>query len=354
LWSQVELWPIAVLPTAVQVLLHALRGAHRWREFAKWSVAALGAFLVTASVWIAPSAVFFQRQWAAATRDPSIPRPGINYFRGLFDAKCAPSSAWGLWGPFEPCAPALLVNAALVFSALLTVLLAAGAVSFLRKRDYAIPLATGLMVGGAGYMLVAQTYDYGAYKFLSSAWHLAALLVVEGVAVLAAVLPRAAAGYLAAILLLVPQGIGTYFRHERFEIANPVKSLSHYRQVSHIRSLVADAPLVVAMNDPRATLWFLLVVRDMQLVPAKMYHGYLRRFEHSNAVLAKRRQIAGHIHWVVTDLSGDLACRDFKLAWEGGPYRLWKSEEPSSIFAKELANRAIVDQQMPELKCDRN
>jgi hypothetical protein len=352
LWSQVELFPIALLPAVVQVIQQALSRAPHWREFARWSAAALVTFLVTVSVWIVPSILFFQRQWQVANRDPSIPRPGINYFRGLFDAKCATSSAWGMWGPFEPCTPPLLVNTALLYSALLTLLLIVGAVHLVRKRDYAIPLATGLLIAGAVYMIWGKAYDYGAYKFLSSAWYLAALLVVEGVAVAAAAVPRIPAGYLAAVLLLFPQAIGIYSRHQKFEIANPVKSMSYFRQASQIRSLVGDASLIVAMNEYRYALWFVLVTRDMHVVPARIPHGYIRRLELNPLVQERRRQAIGKIHWVATDRNGDLSCRDFALVWEGGPYRLWKSEQPSSIFAERLRSTSIVAQDLPELKCD--
>jgi hypothetical protein len=97
--------------------------------------------------------------------------------------------------------------------------------------------------------------------------------------------------------------------------------------------------------------WFVFFLRDMHLITANRSHGYFPIFDQRSVPQARRRAVIGKVQWVATDPSTNLACRGFKLVWQGAPYRLWRSDTPSGIFASELAAPALTETPLPELKC---
>jgi hypothetical protein len=351
LWSQVELFPIAAAPAGLQLAWRIWSSREAWRGWALWTAVTGGFAIAVAAVWIWPAVRFFMGQFKTA-QVLGTQRPGFGFFSGLFDAKCRLSAAWGFWGPGETCTPdslTVVTIIAVVFSACL----AGGAVFLIRQRDYVPPLALALLLAGAAHMLWGLGYDYGAYKFLSTGWFLAALVMVEGCVAAAAMLRATPAVSLSLVFLLLcgPQSYVLYQRLEHFNAMHPDKTLAPYRKAAGIRELVGSDPVAVAMRDGLAAQWFVFTMRDLKLTVVNRPHSYFVNFENWNVMRARRLRAASQLRWVVTDLSGDLSCRNFRQVWQDGPYRLWRSDDPSSIFAAELAKQPVAAE-LPELACD--
>lgn len=88
----------------------------------------------------------------------------------------------------------------------------------------------------------------------------------------------------------------------------------------------------------------------MNLTVVNRPHSYFINFQNWPVMRARRQQAGRNVQWVATDLEGDLSCRNFRLVWQGGPYRLWRSDVPSTVFAAELAKPPVAEE-LPELKC---
>jgi hypothetical protein len=322
-----------------------------------WGATATAVAGVTAAVWLWPSAQFFLRQLNAANRT-TAPRPGDGFYRGLFDAKCALSTAWGFWAPGDfwganPCSPPALIAFLSVVAVIFTVCLVLGGRRLIRTREYGLLCALAVILAGAAYMVLVQHYDYGAYKFLSTGWFIAAFVMIEGViaAAAAASLAPAMAFVLVLLILLTPQAIILSVRLARFDAAYPYKSIEFYRKAAEIRDIVGKAPLVVALSEGVTAHWLVLFLRDMKLAMVNRPHPYFHNFDRKPLAQAWRRDAIGKVQWVVTDSAGDLGCRNFKLVWQGGPYRLWRSVTPSDIFAKELATPEPGQPSLTGIRC---
>lgn len=356
-WTQVELLPIAGAIVAPGLARRFWLSRSAIRPWAVWAATTIAVAIVTAGIWITPSVRFFLRQLHAAT-DVSAPRPGIGYYAGLFDPRCALSSAWGFWAPGDwwgvgdRCTPLPLVLFFTVTALVFTLCLIWGVVRLIRHRDYAFPLALAVILGGAAYMAISERYDYGAYKFLSTGWFVVAMIMMEGVVAAAAVLSAVpAVSYVAVLLiLLIPQSIILSVRWARFDTRHVGQSIETYRKVGEMREIVGDAPLVVAMRHPVSAQWFVFFLRDMKLVTVNRVHPYFFLIDERGTLPTRRRAAAGKVQWVATDLDADLSCRGFKTVWQGGPYRLWRSDSPSDIFAQELS-KPPTTARLSELRC---
>jgi hypothetical protein len=351
LWSQVELFPIAAAPAGVQLAWHFWSSRRGWGQWASWAAVSGGVGIAAAAVWMWPAVRYFMGQLRTA-QALEIQRPGFGFFSGLFDARCRPSAAWGFLGPGEACTPDGLTVVTII-AVVFTACLAVGAVFVIRQRDYVAPLALALLLAGAAHMLWGLGYDYGAYKFLSTGWFLAALVMVEGCVAAAAMLRAtpALSVSLVALLLCGPQVYVLFQRLALFDAMHPDKTLATYRKAEAIREIVKNDPVAVAMRDGLAAQWFVFTMRDLKLTVVNRPHSYFINFENRGGMRARRQQVASRLHWVVTDLSGDLSCRNFRQVWQDGPYRLWRSDEPSSIFAAELAKPPVAAE-LPELTCN--
>jgi hypothetical protein len=355
-WTQVELLPIVCAIVTIELARRFWVSGAVVREWAVWAAAVIAVVLVTAGAWMAPSVRFFLHQLQSATTRGAA-RPGLGYYAGLFDARCALSSAWGFWAPgdwwvapADRCAPLPLVVFLTVTAVVFTLCLVWGVVRFIRSRDYAFPLALGVILAGAAYMAIGAGYDYGAYKFLSTGWFVIAMVTMEGALAAATVLVAAPAMSYAVVflILLLPQSIILSMRWARFDTRLVGKSIELYRNVGEIREIVGNVPLVVAIDHPVSAQWFVFFLRDMTLVIANRAHPY---FTDGQSAMLRRRAAAGRVQWVATEAGVDLACRGFKLVWQSAAYRLWKSDTPSSIFAKELARPELTYDPLPELSC---
>jgi hypothetical protein len=328
------------------------------REWIVWAATLTAVVLLSAGLWVLPSVRFFLRQLHAA-RDLSEPRPGFGYYLGLYDARCALSSAWGFWAPGDwwgagdRCAPLALVVFLTVTAAVFTACLAFGIVRFVRNRDYVLPLALAVILGGAAYMAISEHYDYGAYKFMSTGWFVIAMITMEGVIAAASLVSAAPvmAGAAVLLIMVLPQTMILTTRWVRFDTRHAGKTLEIYRKAAEVRDIVGDAPLIVAMRDTMSVQWFVFVLRDMKLTLPNRPHPYFHHFDTRDVLLARRRGAIGKVQWVATDDTANLACRGFRLVWQGGPYRLWKSDVPSDIFARELAAPKPSHAELPELSC---
>jgi len=358
LWSQVELLPIAGAIVAFELARRFWTSARPLRRWAEWAAAASATAVLAAAVWIRPSMQYFLLQFQSAG-DGTRSRPGAGFFLGLLDAKCAFPAAWGFWGTGEfwgagdRCVPLSFVLFLTAVAALFTICLIVGATRLVRSRDYGLPCALAFIVAGATYMILVRHYDYGAYKFLSTGWFIAAFMMVEGVAAMAfamSLAPVLAYGVVA-VILLGPQATILSMRLARFEVGHPHKSIAFYRKALEIREIVGGAPLVVALSEGVTAQWFVFFLRDMDLVMVNRPHAYFESFDVKSVSQTKRRAAIGKVQWVATDLGGDLSCRDFKMVWEGGPYRLWKSEAPSEIFSAELAKPQPAPPSLREIRC---
>jgi len=357
LWTQIELLPIAGAIVAIELARRFWVSRAAVREWAVWAATAAAVTLVTAGVWMPPSLRFFLWQ-LQATQVASRERPGYGYYLGLFDARCALSSAWGFWSPGEwwgvgdRCAPLWLVLFFTVTAVVFTLCLVWGIVRLIRDRDVVFPLALIVILGGAAYMAVVQRYDYAVYKFLSTGWFVIALVTMEGAVAAASIISAVPAmSYVAVLLiLLIPQSMILAVRWTRFDTRHAANSMETYRQVAEIRRFVGDAPVVVAMGHPVAAQWFVFFVRDLNLAMANRPHPYFGIFDRTRTSQVRRGEAVGKVQWVATDRNADLSCRGFKVVWENPIYRLWRSENPSNIFAKELAGPPTTAR-LPELTC---
>jgi hypothetical protein len=358
-WTQVELLPIACAVVAIELGRRLWVSGASVREWVVWAAATAGVVLVTAGAWIAPSVRFFLHQLQSATAAGAA-RPGIGYYAGLFDARCALSSIWGFWAPgdwwvapADRCAPLPLVVFFTTVAVVFTLCLVAGLVRFIRQRDYVFPLALAVILAGAAYMAIGQRYDYGAYKFLSTGWFVAAMIMMEGVVAAAMALSVVPAMAYAAVflILLVPQGMIVSVRWARFDTRYIDRTIEPYRKAVEVRQIVKDDPLIVAISHPVAVQWFVFFLRDMKLVTVNRSHAYFHVFDARSVPKARRNEVIGKVQWVATDPAVNLACRGFRLVWQGAPYHLWKSDTPSQIFATELARPELTHDQLPELRC---
>jgi hypothetical protein len=232
--------------------------------------------------------------------------------------------------------PAALKLFAAATAFIFTLLLLFGAFRLLRRRDIAVPGTALLLLAAATYMLVVKSYDYGAYKILSSGWYLFALMVAEGTFSIAALLPRKPYSWLVALAPIAPQAILLSMQLQRFDAATRIKNMAYYRQVTEIDRIIGKDPVLVVVEDEQASGWLTLFLRDRVLVPIKLTQPYLRWSTKYEPVVRLRSQLDARATLLLTDDKAEFGCHGYILIWQGGAYRLWRPSDVNPKFAAEL------------------
>ncbi len=301
-----------------------------WRERGAWRAwlagAAAAAALAAVMLWpIKPILTTWARGQFRAALAKAGPRPGDGLFEGLHEPEKMAPALWGLGG--ESTAKPYSVKRRLYAEAL-TLLAALGLAALARRGQWGLSLATGLLGAAALYILVPQHYAYGAYKVLSACWWLMAGAAFAGAAWLLERAPRptgraaACAGCAAALALNLHFGRTTtplWFCY--YDGA----SAAEFRPVRHVARATGGGPLLVAVDDWKASLLALFYLRETPCYLAA-YRSYLRNPNHIAWVERGCPVALAGLRYVLSDdTAQSLAWQAAAGApvWAGGHFRLW-------------------------------
>ena len=325
--AQVELVPLVfVAPMAAVIAKLASSPREAWARWAGWILLSAGTLVLLSGAWLPKAFVFFFGQMHAASGVGAALRPGEGYFPGLFVARCALTTAWGFWAPFETCKMNFYGVTAAVFGLLLSGLLLFGVKQWLRDGTGAIPLTFGVLVCGAIWMSVARHYDYGAYKFFLAAWFPASLLISSGILALANVgtLHSVCGGLAGVAAVVLTQGALDFAAQARFDRTVQKKSISHFSEVRSI-SKVVNGPVLLAVNDPLAFEWAMYFLRDSSVIPIAFTHPYIAAAERAG-VFSKLDDNVARAKYILGDANLNLDC-SAEMVWQNSVYRLWQLQQ---------------------------
>lgn len=253
---------------------------------------------------------FLVNQIDAVVHASATARPGAGHFLTFFSPLCAPSTVLGLFGPFSTCTFSFGTIAKLTVSVgcFAVLLLAIRA----ERRQIALLATMGFVAAGAGYYLIVQHYDYGAFKILESAWPSAVLLAFivtlhrrSEIRIVAACI----AAFLVVIAVLQISG---------FEAWAPVKSIAPYAIVES--KVPRDGVVEVAIDDTYAFQWATYYLRNHRAVYSRGELAYFPASETDKSGNAERMK---EVRYLLTDKSQEKPSQGSPL-WSNGIYFLYR------------------------------
>jgi hypothetical protein len=264
----------------------------------------------------------------AATGLKSGPKPGEGMFAGLLKLRFQPAAFWGLGGEYALEVWAAARNA---IGYLLVVLAALGLVCLIQRRKFGFVAIVAMLLSACLVLIFVQAYSYGAYKMILLGWWSFTIPIVLGLASVAdRVRPRArvaaTAGLYAFVVLLT-----VAFNRASASAASPSSSnyahvdLAQFRTLEQIKQLPDVPRLVIGVDDWLANEWAVYFLRDMP-IHLDDYRMYMAQ-PHVVPFMERAQNVPLEtIRYILTDddfevVPGDASA--WRLAWSGGPYRLW-------------------------------
>jgi hypothetical protein len=291
-------------------------------------------FVVCAlGITIALIAPFLREMYAfiinqAASGLNSGPKPGTGMFAGLLSLRFQPAAFWGLGGEYALEQWASVRN---VIGYLLAGLAAFGVVRLLQQRKIGFVATIAMLLSACAILIVVQAYSYGAYKMILLGWWCFTIPIILGLDSVAAWVherarPAATGGlYALAILLTVAfnrsgasaPGMQSS-KYEHLEIAQ-------FRTLEQIKQLPDVTQLVIGVDDWLANEWAVYFLRDTP-IHLDDYRMYMAQ-PHVISFMERAQVVPLETtRYILTDDEFEAAPGTdpaWKLAWSGGPYRLW-------------------------------
>jgi hypothetical protein len=318
-----ELVPI-VLACAALLLVDRL-----WREplpAVKGVLAAIVSFLALTAPYLRTGTWYFYQQATGALRQTTGPRPGEYYFPGMLVPHQRMASFWSLGSEFG--AQTWMAGRQLIGAALF-LLLAAGAVRLVRRREWGLLAATSVLLSGGVVFLAYHAYAYGAYKFIGLVWWALTFAVVLGAASPAlwrrSTAVRAVACGLAVVVVLALPAAAAERLVRNADALRATRNISYFRRVEQARWMAGTQPIGVYLKDALSSYWALYFLRDgpIRLLDTPGYLGA----PHVQTLLSRAPDIPlGSIRFMLTDdvdLGPVVEDQGWTLVWHAGPYKLW-------------------------------
>lgn len=312
-----EMAPVLILVPAILLASRYFVASQSWQKNLLIGAIIATIALLALSPYVSEAIDVFEQQYAAATV-PGPARPGENYFPTFFDGPCSLGALLGMYAPFEPCRHVpmdfLASGVALFFMAALVYGLIA-----CRTRP-ALIYCTFVPVLGIAYYVLAQRYDYGAFKFIATNWYLFALIVIIGLLRAQSQPVKIGATSIGAIY-----GLMLIFRIVDFAGMVPFKSIDHFRD---FRTAIPGGSIVALQitDNPLAYEWAVYYLRDCQIAPIAGHLPYYPAAPRDDPQVLSRLSKA---EFMVTD--SRLAGHPYGTPlWSRGAYRVYKIALPSS------------------------
>jgi hypothetical protein len=353
--------PVMTVGTGVLIGITAAGAVYTYPEFSIVVLGAAGLFGLEAAVrrssrgiWIAgivagvvlvivlspyasDLAPFFRSQVAIGTG--ATGRPGEGVFPGLLERRFLPSALPALGG--EQMIAAFFPVLSLLGATMLLGL-PLGLWQLLRRGNIAFCLVVGGLSAMAIVFLWREHYTYGGYKILLLGWWLWAFAMVTAAAWLLERLPRMpriAWILVSAWLLIVPAV--TSARAVMHTLRATGESISRYRAVQQVTTVVAGAPVALIAGDPFDAAWGAYFLRHAHLLLA-VRSGYLA-MPHLQPVMDRAQPWpASGVRYVLLDAdpaAAGLRPAGWRLVWGVGAFGLWDTSDRGWSAVTRVVNR---------------
>lgn len=271
-------------------------------------------------------------------------RPGEGLFTDLLSPRLLVSTFWGFGqDPFveDPLIREILFQAGSVAGVVLSLMALLGIGALLRRRAVALVVVTVALVGCALFMVFRQAYGYGAYKFIVLAvWGLA-FLALAGAEACGRVLGRRsplAARALAGVGLTVFVAL-VALRVVAFDWAYPENSVTPFRAVREVRTVVGTDGVFVSVRGGLANMWAVYFLRDFN-VRLGDYRGPMAQ-AHVVPFMERARHVdVERIDYVLSD---DKDLLPGQPIWAQFPYYLWKLDGRDWVLVRDIETRNGVE-----------
>lgn len=279
---------------------------------------------------------FVTTQFAAAVQEHSK-RPGEGMFPELLTLRTFPSAFWGFIGERQ----VLVLSTLSGFAAIvLFVALVAGIIRLLHERDFGALAPLALSIVGAPFLLIGQTYSYGAYKFMLMGWWVVAYTLVIG----AVWANESSRWRLALTTLSVTACLAipavSVARIAGQTVHPPQEGMSRFRSVSQVAGIVGNEPIGVFVDNWEASQWAAYYLRDH---PTRLgdVEGYMAmpiaRAHVDRAVPIPWRDL----RFILTDAVDPgpvVESEHWTLMWHNSTYRLWDTVDRGWAIATDVTN----------------
>lgn len=276
--------------------------------------------------------LYFQTQIIYLTGNKgNLGRPGPGMFEGLINSKCMPSAFWGMGCELttinfpwlyvgEPFTTDSLLPVKNIIAWVLTFLVILGIADLIQKRRWGdlVPL---LLVIPISYMILHESYSYGAYKFIILLWWLIPYFLIAGIDLLQNRF-RADSGLvfvLAFFTILLFLG-NTIFRVSYVALTKPAIWQSDYAQIREVPIVKQNTPILINVNDWLSSEWANYYLRDQDffLLERRRYMALYPE------VMDRAKKIApSEIHYILSD-DVPAGIPVINKVWTGKPYSIWK------------------------------
>ncbi len=331
-----ELSPVLLFPATAVVVERMIR--EHWARKA-WLLL-LGVTLIVAllvgALWLNGWIAFFRIQLAAALSAGR--RPGEGYYPALLDQHCALAAFWGFWSPVESCWAAIrdgTYYAGQALAVMLSLLAVIGAAAALRRGRWALPVTMLLNAAMAGYALLIWHYGYAASKIISAGWFTLAYLAFVGGETLWLARPRPRllqSGLAGAAILSYATVSG--MRVIKFDDMVAQKNIEYFAQVRNVAAIASNARIAVNLDDLLPLGWAVYYLRQAKTIVIS-HHPEFAPLSEAPASSRVSSKNLGDIRFQLVGPSGAL-CPEWRLVWEGGPYRLFKTSASGSPLLADL------------------
>jgi hypothetical protein len=322
----------AAVPLGGVGLMAACRLAH---ERARWRAWLLGTALSAALAALAlapalPTLIAFVNGQNISVYTQNI--DATSWLLGGFEQwRSQPSAFWGLGGETFAKPATLAGN---LLGTLLSVLALAGLVRLVRRGEWGIAAAAGVLTAGALTWLVVLHHPYITFKALILCWWLLLYVAAAGAAwVIEALAAAPVRQGLAAAAVAVVLAFGFWTTQKREPLGTsryPELHLHDYQVLKELSAVLAAEPVFVHVHDWLASQLALGMLHDQTL-----YLAAPRGWFFGPGVVRHRQGLPPlfdpGFRLVLTDQEYD-TCRvsDLSLCaqkvWAGGPYTLWRLE----------------------------
>lgn len=292
-----------------------------------WLVLLLMTIAVTSvlvSPWWKTFISFFHTQLGAVVSAQSA-RPGEGFFPDLLKPDRFLRAFWGFRVWFGNV-PAFAFSIFAIF----------GLYNIFKKGEWGLGFIILLLFCGTMIMVLRSTYDYGAYKFILLNWWGIAFAVISGTISLLGSSKKSIykwiVGAIFAIFFILNSGSVLKFD----KLVSP-KSLLEYKQAREITKIVKNEPVVVNVSDDIANIWSVYFLRDIPIHLTE-YHGYMAQ-AHVVPLMERSKSIdVLQSRFLLSDSSSLAQTPSMRLAWAGGPYRLWEISGYSWVVVSRIDN----------------